>query len=70
MPLIICPTQEKANNKRNHWNELVAFRDSCNQPELSSYAEMLLRGLNTAGGICLHREIETFLDSYSSRSAA
>lgn len=63
--LFICPNQENPKSQRNHWNELVAFRDNCNDPELTSYVEMLLRGLNTASGIRMLGEIEVFLDSYN-----
>ena len=68
--LIICPPKRTLEDGRDHWNELVAFRDNCNQPELSSYADMLLRGLNTAGGMRLLGEIETFLDGYSTHAVA
>lgn len=56
----ICPSQEKPKNERNHWKELVVFRDNCNEPELTSYVDMLLRGLNTASGMRMHGEIEAF----------
>ena len=63
--LHICPNQEKSKNQRNHWKELVVFRDNCNEPELTSYVDMLLRGLNTASGMRMHGEIEAFLDGYN-----
>ncbi len=43
----------------------MVFRDNCNEPELTSYVDMLLRGLNTASGMRMHGEIEAFLDGYN-----
>lgn len=61
--LIIRSYQAHNTTTRHHSNELVYFRDNCNQPELSAYADMLLGQLNTAGGMRIQGEVENFLDS-------